>query len=153
MVEIQDASYDDIDDVAALWVEFMDSQRRFDDKFINSPENIAKFKDFVNEKMSEGHCLKAVEREKTVGYLLMGMDRNPLDIKYSLSVINDVYVTPSARGKGVGSALMEKALEKLTREGYDTVRLFVYSKNEDARSLYDKFGFKCQMNILARPLK
>lgn len=49
-----------------------------------------------------------------------------------------IYVMPGMQGQGIGTALMEKALTKLPRP----VKLAVFSENEKAKRLYEKFGFK-----------
>ena len=51
-------------------------------------------------------------------------------------------VLPFARKKGIAYALLEEMQSFLKRKGVDTFFLDVNEKNEAARHLYDKFGFK-----------
>jgi ribosomal protein S18 acetylase RimI-like enzyme len=53
-----------------------------------------------------------------------------------------VAVVPNARGKGVGSALLETLLERARTDGYEAVSLSVDRENEGAIALYEQFGFR-----------
>lgn len=48
---------------------------------------------------------------------------------------------PEFRGQGVGSKLMEKALEHAKAQGFEKIELSVYTTNSNAVNLYKKFGF------------
>lgn len=56
--------------------------------------------------------------------------------------IEDVVVDESARGSGVGLALVERALEIARAKGADGVALTSNAKREAANRLYQKAGFK-----------
>jgi len=53
-----------------------------------------------------------------------------------------VAVVPSARGKGVGSALLEALLERARGDGFEALSLSVDRENEGAIALYRQFGFR-----------
>ena len=55
--------------------------------------------------------------------------------------IANLAVDPDARGKGVGSALLDAALEQGKRQGAEEVFLEVRSSNRAARQLYESRGF------------
>jgi GNAT superfamily N-acetyltransferase len=52
-----------------------------------------------------------------------------------------MWVRPSARGRGVGEALIEAATEWAKARGYDTLYLWVTESNSPARRLYERCGF------------
>jgi len=52
-----------------------------------------------------------------------------------------VAVVPSARGKGVGSALLGSLLDRARSDGYSAVSLSVDRHNEGAIALYEHYGF------------
>ncbi len=66
-------------------------------------------------------------------------------ITFSLSVdsadVEDVVVLKSQRGQGVGSALIEEALNKIRNAGIKKVFLEVRESNLPAIGAYKKFGF------------
>lgn len=51
--------------------------------------------------------------------------------------LHDLYVRPGAQGKGVGSALLEKAKEL----SVGTLRLWTFQRNTNARRFYERRGF------------
>ncbi len=55
--------------------------------------------------------------------------------------ILSVAVDPVARGRGVGSSLVEAALERLRADGVHFVKLEVRPDNDAARRMYEKRGF------------
>lgn len=55
--------------------------------------------------------------------------------------IDDLYVIPSARGRGVGAAMLNFALEQARGLGILTLHLEVETANERANTLYRSLGF------------
>lgn len=53
-----------------------------------------------------------------------------------------IYVAASARGRGVGSALMSRLIEASEAEGYWTLNSGVFPENEATVALHQKFGFR-----------
>jgi GNAT superfamily N-acetyltransferase len=52
-----------------------------------------------------------------------------------------MWVRPSARGRGVGAALIEAATDWAKARGHDTLHLWVTEFNASARELYERYGF------------
>lgn len=53
-----------------------------------------------------------------------------------------VYVTPDARGRGHGRALVDRTREELVDRGVDSVRAMVLAANEQGNSFYEALGFE-----------
>ena len=58
----------------------------------------------------------------------------------------------SARRRGIGTALMERAEAWALERGVDVVELTVYDFNTAARALYDKLGYETRHQQLAKRL-
>ena len=58
--------------------------------------------------------------------------------------LEDVFVTDSARGTGLGRALVEAALERARSRGCRRIELDVQESNEHAIRLYVKCGFSVE---------
>ena len=54
----------------------------------------------------------------------------------------DIAVEPDMRGKGIGSLLMQFMCDECSVRGVKEIFLEVRTTNEDAISLYNKFGFE-----------
>ena len=53
-----------------------------------------------------------------------------------------MYLSPTARGKGIGKLLIEKAFAFATEAGYRNVYIETMPELRKAMSVYEKFGFK-----------
>jgi len=56
--------------------------------------------------------------------------------------IHEIFVHPEWQGKGVGSALLSKALDYAKRRGRRMAGLWVGVGNVRAKKFYERFGFK-----------
>ena len=52
-----------------------------------------------------------------------------------------LYVDPDFSGRGIGRAIMEQVISLAKSDLFSKVTLWVFEKNQPARSLYEKFGF------------
>jgi len=59
-------------------------------------------------------------------------------------LLEDLFVEESARGSGVGRALVEAVIEQARQRGCRRVELDVNDHNEAALALYGSFGFDAQ---------
>ena len=70
--------------------------------------------------------------------LLLGLKRRGLQVSPELAIA----VVPSARGKGVGTALHEALLREARAAGYPAISLSVDRTNAGAIELYERHGFE-----------
>jgi len=98
----------------------------------------------------------AVQDRKVIGTI--GVKE---DDEYT-ALLRRVFVSPELRGRGVGTALMQKAVRFCQREGYSTVRFQGNTVMKSAYSLCKKMGFdeddlirggSFQMFIMTKHLK
>lgn len=83
-------------------------------------------------------------RDQPVGFISVGIDEKFNKEKNTLSGwINDIGVLKPFRRKGIGTALMLKALHELKNKGMKNALLYVDDENPTkAIKLYEKVGFK-----------
>ncbi len=74
-----------------------------------------------------------------VGALTLTVYRVPTGIR---SIIEDVIVDNSARGQGIGEALMKRAIEVAREKGASNISLTSNPMRESANRLYLRVGFK-----------
>lgn len=76
------------------------------------------------------------------------MNTQPMGLLYWLSEsrndarIEALLTIPEPWGKGVGAALMERALADVTALGYSAVHVWPFAENHRARRFYEKNGFQ-----------
>ena len=94
------------------------------------------------------------ERDGTVvGYVYAGVE--PLDwmqLRSEAGFIHDVFVDPAARGGGIATALIEAAADWLSDRGMPRVILWTAARNEAARRLFERLGFRHTMSEMTREL-
>jgi ribosomal protein S18 acetylase RimI-like enzyme len=76
---------------------------------------------------------------KIIGALTLTVYRVPTGVR---SIIEDVIVDNSARGGGVGKALMKRAVEIARERGASNISLTCNPMREAANKLYQRMGFK-----------
>ena len=79
------------------------------------------------------------ERAEIVGALTLTVYRVPTGIR---SIIEDVIVDSSARGQGIGEALIQRAIEISREKGAGNISLTCNPMREAANRLYQRMGFK-----------
>ncbi len=84
-----------------------------------------------------GMLLETLERELAPDVLLM----------------DGIFVDESARGQGVGSALLQAVRDHAASAGLSRVRLDVIDKNPRAKSLYSRIGFEENRTQSTGPLR
>lgn len=83
--------------------------------------------------------LVAESNDNVVGYLILDFDYDT-DHSRRLAFVNDLFVTESYRGQGVGKALMDHAAETAREHGAQALWWGVYERNESALKFYESLG-------------
>jgi GNAT superfamily N-acetyltransferase len=83
-------------------------------------------------------CHVAVEADRLVGMVAGFSDEDDTTTAHLIAM----YVTPAARGRGVGAALVEAQLAWARDEGYERTTLMVNLANGAAVALYERLGFR-----------
>ncbi|UTF52377.1 GNAT family N-acetyltransferase [Natronosalvus rutilus] len=93
------------------------------------------------------------ERKSTlVGYVFVLPES--LAYIWDAAILNEIYVTPDARGTGVADALMERALAVARAQDLPLERLVldVDRENDRAQAFYERHGFAHWGEMVAREL-
>lgn len=61
---------------------------------------------------------------------------------YNATAEISIYIAETYRGRGIGSVLIQKAIEECPRLGLSTLLGFVFGHNEPSLALLRKFGFE-----------
>jgi ribosomal protein S18 acetylase RimI-like enzyme len=107
----------------------------------DSEEEVAKFL-AKNPKT----CFVAEENEKLAGVILAGNDGRT-------ALIYHLAVDEKFRKRGIGKALVEKAVEALKQEGMEAVTLFCLRNNEGGNAFWESVGFTEMTEAITYKLK
>jgi ribosomal protein S18 acetylase RimI-like enzyme len=100
----------------------------------------------VADTVAEGVALLAEDSAGVVGFVLARRRGS------RHGHVSDLYVRPEARRRGAAAALVRELAESLDREGVEVLDLEVAADNEEARSVYRRWGFREETLTLAAPL-
>ena len=75
-----------------------------------------------------------------------------MDLQGPYGSIDQVYLKPDYRRRGLGSLLMEAAHRYLQEQGIDLARLYVTAENRDAVRLYERLGYRVTRQEMERGL-
>jgi ribosomal protein S18 acetylase RimI-like enzyme len=88
-----------------------------------------------------------------VGYAFAGVEGNDyMALRGPAGVIYDLVVDPEHRRQGVGTTLLDATLQALEKLGAPRALLFTADKNEVARDMFTKAGFRRTMIEMTREL-
>lgn len=156
-MRIEPATAADLDDLVDAWVDLADTQRRHGSHLAASANREA-VRPLLAHHVVSGSVLVA-RREGgdgggdgdsgatdraapgLLGFVNFGLEEGALDSDATRGIVHNLYVHPSARGEGVGSALLSAAEAALAERGADVVAIEALWENEGARRLYRRRGY------------
>lgn len=126
--------------------------RRFIAPIPNLAERYGQF--LLSQVERAGMLVLVAEWEgAVVGYAYAGMEGNDyMALRGPAGVLYDLVVDPAHRRQGIGSALMEAALDALRELGAPRVLLFTADRNHGAQAMFDRAGFRRTMIEMTREL-
>jgi len=94
----------------------------------------------------------AEEQSELAGWVAFGDSRetDPREPRAGARVgeIWALYLLREYWGRGIGSMLMQRACERLAEDGFLTLILWVFARNQRARDFYEKCGFEADLASL-----
>lgn len=114
---------------------FADYQRFYEVEEIDPTRNRV-FLERFTESDREGWLFGAFEDGEILGFTCLHRAKSSLRAADTV-LMYDLFVAPEARGKGVGRALIEKALEVARESGAAALEWSTAPDNERAQRLYD----------------
>lgn len=66
----------------------------------------------------------------------------------TFAVIDEIIISESHRRKGYGKLLFEETVKLASEKGADSIELYVWNFNEDAKKFYEALGMKPQRTLL-----
>lgn len=134
-----------------MWKELIDYHKDIDLFFKRREDAHLNYESFARENIEseEATYFVAIEDNKIVGYVLVKIDEYPPIYLYEKhGAIYDLFVKSTCRGRGIGSRLLDKAIEWLNYKGLERIELNIVSQNGKAYSFYLKHGFRDYMHRL-----
>jgi GNAT superfamily N-acetyltransferase len=134
-IRIVRAGPEDVDRVAPLF----DSYRQF----YKQPSDVAAARAFLSERLmrSESVIFLAFFADQPVGFTQLYSCFSSTAMK-PMWILNDLFVAPGARRKGVAEALLQRARQWAIDTRAANMWLETASDNHSAQALYEKLGWE-----------
>jgi ribosomal protein S18 acetylase RimI-like enzyme len=132
---IRPATITDTDAIAPLFDHYR--------QFYGMPPELERARKFIRERLerAESVILVAEDAGKLLGFVQLFPSFTSLETE-RLWVLNDLYVSPEGRGRGLGRWLMNAAREHAVKTGAKRLTLETMDDNRVAWSLYESLGYK-----------
>jgi ribosomal protein S18 acetylase RimI-like enzyme len=147
---------DEVDKLIVLWKAFMNDPSAMDGLILAHEENARRMAEFVTKLIADdpNQVLVAEDGGSLVGYLIFeNHAKSALETSRQWGKIEDLYVVPSHRQRGIGGDLLRACVAYLRTVGVSGVRLNVWSENQGAIRLYRKLGFKDYVLVMEAETK
>ena len=138
-VKIRTAFTDDAEQISVVQVQtWLSTYRGFiADDFLNRM-NVSSSTNFWKKVINDkNNNVIVAETDKIIGYINFGKGR---DKKEFVGEIYALYVLPMNQGQGIGRLLMNEAVEILLKNGFNSLYLWVLTKNIASRKFYEMLG-------------
>ncbi|MGX1929155.1 N-acetyltransferase family protein [Flagellimonas sp. 2504JD4-2] len=132
-MEIRKASLQDLELITPLF----DAYR----VFYEQQSNLDAARSFLKERFTQYETVVflAVDKDKPVGFTQLYSTFSSVSLQ-PFFILNDLFVSPEARKKGVGEALLHKAKEHCRELGHKGLALETAITNP-AQKLYERLGW------------
>ncbi|MFB3118011.1 MAG: N-acetyltransferase family protein [Myxococcota bacterium] len=145
----------DLDRVAALWIELAEHHASSDPLFALRPGADAEIQRLLAAILRDPDAAIFVcERDGVLlGFCTVRIDRAPpIQVEVQRAEITDLTVRARERRRGVGRALVERALVWVEERGVERCEVRVASRNAEGQRFWRSIGFDDLMDVLQRRL-
>lgn len=144
LLEIRLCKSNDLPEVVNLMKELSEVAHTNEDFML---ENIQKVFEEMSKNPEFYYNLVAVSARRIVGFISVVFYKTVFH-KGGTALINELIVTDSLRGKGLGRELLMKAKEEALLRGMDEIEVGTEKTNSPAQSFYKKYGFDEEFVLL-----
>jgi ribosomal protein S18 acetylase RimI-like enzyme len=139
----------DLDEVELI-VPLFDGSRQF----YGQPSDPARARAFIGERLSRGESVifLAVEDGEPLGFTQLYPVFSSTHCR-PLWILNDLYVAPEARRRGVARMLMDQARDHAVETGACGIQLETAHTNSSAQRLYESLGYQMDKNYRVYELR
>ncbi|WP_302080116.1 GNAT family N-acetyltransferase [Salinibaculum rarum] len=139
-VSIEPARSDESGKLASLWVHLADSQREYG-SHLRSDGNRQQIRETI-VRHAVSNTLLVARDDDVIGFVMFTMETGGYQQDGARGIVENIFVEPSYRDRGVGERLLQAAEAELTQRGAETIALEVMAENQDARRFYRRQGYE-----------
>ncbi len=136
---------EDAEEAARLWMQSADEHTSHDPVYATAPDAEKTMRRFLADLARNGYAFVFVA---TVGDRMVGFvsgelrEGSPTFLPKTWASVDDVFVDPDHRNRGIGHALIASVEGWARRKGANGVSLQVAAANGRGRKFYEELGFR-----------
>ena len=135
-MEIKNIAFNKIDCIENLWQEFNTYHIKKTRYFTKEFKQKTFIKKKIDLKTRKEVCILGVyKNNELIGYSIITIS------KENIGEIDNLYIKPTFRKKGLGTLVCKRSLEWLINKNVSDIFIFVAVGNEKALAFYKKLGF------------
>lgn len=148
---IEPAAETDLEAVTDMWVQLAREQRGHGSHVLPAENRPTIRETLAAHRVGDGLLVARLE-DDLVGFASFAVERGTFDLDVSRGLLSNLYVVPSRRGEGIGTALLEAVEDALADRGVEVLTLEAMADNEAARRFYRRNGYDVHRVSMARTL-
>lgn len=113
----------------------------FNTEFGDPSPGVAVLAERLRRLLAGSDVVALLAAEPSVGVALVTFRPNVWDAG-PVALLEELYVAPASRRRGIGAALLERAVALARERGTKTFEINVDSEDTDARRFYEREGFR-----------
>jgi len=136
IVSIREVRSNDMDSFVELYIE---SYRGLEEYAYTDEDNVREYFSWLLSRDPEGFLI--AELDRPVGFVACDANWFSSFERAVLGELHEIFVHPKYRGYGIGSVLINRAMNYAVSKGRKIMGLWVGAKNFHAREFYRRRGF------------
>ncbi|QKR00205.1 GNAT family N-acetyltransferase [Metallosphaera tengchongensis] len=141
---IRKARLDDVNIIAEMFERMYALNSEFDPLLQVHDDVEDRLKKSLDSDVNGNESVVAVAEDegKVIGAVRVRLQKREYYVPENMAVIEEIYVLPSYRRRGVGEMLLDFVIKELSRKGVRSIIARFPAKNIIAVSFYEKRGFR-----------
>ncbi|MFB6295378.1 MAG: N-acetyltransferase family protein [Halobacteriales archaeon] len=148
-MRVEPATMDDVDAVAELWLDLAAEQLQYGSHLRVEGNRETVRIDLARHVVSE--TVLVAREEGVIGFVSFEMTDGVFEERVRRGRVQNLYVEPGWRDRGVGSELLGAAEDALEDAGAEAIAVEAMAPNERARRLYERRGYEPHRIEYERP--
>jgi ribosomal protein S18 acetylase RimI-like enzyme len=136
---------DDAAEAARLWMRSAEEHTAHDRIYETAPGAEKTMRRFLVDVANSGYSFLfvAAAGDRTVGFISGELRQgSPTFLPRTWASVDDIFVEPEYRNRGMGSALLQSVRDWAQERGADGISLQVAAANARGRKFYEDLGFR-----------
>ena len=150
-LQIEPATRADLEAVADCWVALARDQREYGSHVLPEANRESILGLLSAHQFNDGLLVARLDGD-LVGFATVAVEHGTFTLDATRGILSNLYVTPPVRGRGIGTALLERAQDTLEEQGVEVVTLEAMADNESARRFYRRHGYEPYRVAMERSL-